>query len=529
METKRTDHSHPDRKLIHFLNYYLANGPLNLLAGTNTKTVESIRETFTPDEAVYRYHQEQGGAFTSNEQLAGMPGMNQKRLDELDSLVSRLDLVKLKALAPKTSWNNQVEAYVNGPDSLAMILSEIEGAQSYIHLSVMQFFNDQSGNLIVDALLDAINRGVKVRAMVNFENTLLYGHKKGTGDFRLLADKLEDAGGKVIDTFRVCYNNRDWSELRIKLEREGVSEEILFLQDLVQAAVINTLDVVNHRKYIIIDGNTSILGSLNFGDMHLYQTPLVSSDSVSVNGKLLGIPRNEEEWHDGCFRIRGAAAQHLNQLFASQWIVMGGDIFDANDSFYFPEMDRNCGDEECTLFTSFPGNPINLIQQYFLALVTYAAAETVIINPYLIDQVFWDRLKCLEEEPSSHISICNPLKVNDIRMNQPAVRCNMFKPFQNGIAFFDYSKTGRFSHWKIAYDNRSDCVFHGSYNLNTRSAIHDFEVGVLVKSKPFADKIKKIIDYDLNHSEKIENPKEFYKYPMFHPGYYINAATKYFS
>ncbi|WP_090790811.1 phospholipase D-like domain-containing protein [Paenibacillus sp. GP183] len=243
----------------------------------------------------------------------------------------------------------------------------------------------------------------------------------------------------------------------------------------------------------------------------------------------MGIPRNKEEWHDGCFRILGAAAQHLNQLFASQWIVMGGDIFDANDSSYFPEMDRNCGVEECTLFTCFPGNPINLIQQYFLALVSYATAETVIINPYLVDQVFWDRLKGLEEEPANHVSICNPLKVNDIPMNEPAVRCNMFKPFLNGISFFDYSKTGRFSHWKIAYDQRSDCVFHGSYNLNTRSAIHDFEAGVLVKSKTFANKIKTMIEYDLNHSEKIENPKEFYKYPMFHPDYYFNAATKYFS
>jgi cardiolipin synthase len=449
---------------------------------------------------VYRYHQELGGVITSNEQLAGIPGMNKERLDALDCLVSQLDLVKLKGLAPKTSWYNQVEAYVNGPDSLAMILSEIKGAQSYIHLSVMQFFNDHSGNLIADALLDAIYRGVRVRVMVNYENTYLYGLKTGTGNFRLLADKLEDAGGKVIDTFHVCYSNKEWSEKRRKLEMDGVSEEILFLQDLVQAAVINGLDVVNHRKFIVIDGNTSILGSLNIGDMHLYQTPPEPSERVTVDGKLMGIPRNEEEWHDGCFRIRGAAAQHLNQLFASQWIVMGGDIFDANDIFYFPEMDRNCGDEECTLFTSFPGNPINLIQQYFLALVTYAAAETVIVNPYLIDQVFWDRLKGLEEEPASHVSICNPLTVNDIAMNQPAVRCNMFKPFVNGISFFDYSKTGRFSHWKIAYDSRSDCVFHGSYNLNTRSAIHDFEVGMLVKSKPFANKIKTMIYYDLNHS-----------------------------
>ncbi|WP_090790813.1 hypothetical protein [Paenibacillus sp. GP183] len=219
MQTKSIDHSYHDQKLINFLNYYLANGPLNLLTGNNKKTAEYIRETFNPDEEVYRYHQELGGVFTSNEQLAGIPGMNQDRLNALDCFVSRLDLVKLEELAPKTSWNNQVEAYVNGPESLAMILSEIKGAQSYIHLSVMQFFNDQSGNLIAEALLDAINRGVRVRIMVNYENTHLYGLKTGTG-----------------------------------------------------------------RKFIVIDGNTSILGSLNIGDMHLYQTPPVPSELVKVFG-----------------------------------------------------------------------------------------------------------------------------------------------------------------------------------------------------------------------------------------------------
>jgi cardiolipin synthase len=105
----------------------------------------------------------------------------------------------------------------------------------------------------------------------------------------------------------------------------------------------------------------------------------------------------------------------------------------------------------------------------------------------------------------------------------------MYKPFQNGVSFYDYSKTGRFSHWKIAYDKLADCVFHGSYNLNTRSASHDFEVGLLVKSKPFANKVKAMIEYDLNQSEKITDAKAFHKYPQLHLSHYLNDLTKYFS
>lgn len=63
-----------------------------------------------------------------------------------------------------------------------------------------------------------------------------------------------------------------------------------------------------------------------------------------------------------------------------------------DDAFYHPNVNYHFGEEECTLFASFPGNPVNLIQQYYLNLITYATEETVIVNPYLIDQEFWDRL-----------------------------------------------------------------------------------------------------------------------------------------
>jgi cardiolipin synthase len=321
----------------------------------------------------------------------------------------------------------------------------------------------------------------------------------------------------------------EWAKKREELKQAGVEEGVLFLQDLLPVGRSKDLNVCNHRKFIIIDGITCILGSLNIGDQYLYDTPVVVPEIIRPVGSGQGVPKYEEQWHDGCIRIQGAFILPVNRLFRSQWIVLNGDLFDPADSFYYPDMERKVGEERCTLITCFPGNPVNLIQQYFISLMSHATSETLIVNPYLICDVFWDTLKSIGKEASRHLSICNSLNVNDHKINKLSIRCNMYMPFRNGVSFYDYSKTGRFSHWKITYEERTDCVFHGSFNLNTRSALHDFEMGVLIKSKRFAEKAKALIDFDLACSEKILNDKLFFKYPRLHPSNYLNDATKYFS
>ncbi|SEG45989.1 phosphatidylserine/phosphatidylglycerophosphate/cardiolipin synthase family protein [Paenibacillus sp. UNC499MF] len=516
-----------------FINFWLSKGPVaDVIEGA--RQAVDFASANIPQEAAARYRQEIGGIFTSYEQLRSIPGTGEDVIEELGSYVKGLDLAKLNALLPQTSAGNKVDAYVNGPDCLRVLLEEMGKAKRYIHFSVMLFFNDTSGNKIVEALLDALKRGVKVRLMADFGVTALgYNKNLAVGDLDEVIDKLKEAGGQVINTFKTCYGKEEWPAKRAELASQGVPESSLFLQDYVQKQMTMGVNVVNHRKFMIVDGISAIVGSVNVGDQYLFDTPVLhDSGQAQPDGEAghgQGVPAREEEWHDGCFRIQGAAALTLNRIFSFQWTVLGGDVFDPEDPFYKPETDLRFGDEECTLYASFPGNPVNVIQQYYLSLLTYAGDETVIVNPYLIDQAFWDELKSLDEQRAKCIALCNPLRVNDHPTNGSAVRSNMYEPFLKGVAFYDYSHTERFSHWKITYDKRSDCVFHGSYNINERSACHDFELGVLVKGKAFADKVKKMIDYDLSVSEKISGPETFFKYPALHPSTYWNKLTQNFT
>lgn len=512
--------------ILNVMNYYISGGSL--------KAVQEMEKAFIlldetlGDQNLRRYRQAMGGVLTDFHQVKDIPGLSDERLEQLAHAVRGMDSGKLKALAPQTTTHNRVDPYVNGPQCLEMILEEIGKASRYIHLSVMLFFNDRSGNRIAAELIQALRRGVEVRIMVNYTVTALgYGSNLEVGKFTKISEMLENAGARLLNTFDSYYSAAEWSAKRAELKSQGVAESILFLQDKVQEDVeITGLNVVDHRKFIVIDGITSIVGSLNFGDQYTYQTPIEASSLADAYGRPLGIPSREEEWHDGCFRIQGAAAQPLNAVFHSRWILLGGDHFDVESIFYAPDTNYRFGEEECTLYVSFPGNPVNLIQQYYLDLITYAADETVIVNPYLIDQAFWDRLAELGTDCSCHLALCNPLEVNDHPTNRAAVCGNMYVPFCNGVSFYDYSYTGRFSHWKITYDHRSRAVFHGSYNINERSACHDFELGLLVKGEAFAEKVKSLIDYDLSVSRKITDKKEFFKHPWLHPSTYLNKATQ---
>ncbi|MNU89902.1 Major cardiolipin synthase ClsA [compost metagenome] len=515
--------------MINFMNYYLSRGPIEKVV-EGAELAKVFADTHIPFEEAVRYRQELGGFFTSPEQLKDLPGLTIQLLEQLAYLVHKLDLGRLSALLPGTTENNQVDAYVNGPDCLQVLLEEINRAERYIHLSVMLFFNDNSGNKVVQALLDARARGVIVRVMVDYGITAVgYNSNLKFGDFSSLAKQLEAAGCQLINTFTTSYSNVDWESKREELAAAGVPEHGLFLQDYVQEQITTGLNVINHRKFLVIDGVTSIVGSINIGDQYLFENPVTAAGNEEIDGRKLGYPSKEDEWHDGCFRIRGAAAYSLNQIFVFQWTVLGGEVFDPGDDFYYPEMDRRLGEEQCTLFASFPGNPVNLIQQYYLDLLKYAGDETIIVNPYLIDNAFWEMLGSLSEEQAQHIIICNPLNVNDHPTNKAAVQSHMYGPFHKGVSYYDYSKTERFSHWKITYDARADCVFHGSYNINERSACHDFELGILVKGKSFADKVRRMMGYDLSVSEQVTDDKVFFKHPSLHPSTYFNKITEYFT
>jgi len=143
--------------------------------------------------------------------------------------------------------------------------------------------------------------------------------------------------------------------------------------------------------------------------------------------------------------------------------------------------------------------------EYHTDLIQFCKDEIIIENPYIISEKWWHTLHHVKSEQNQKMQIITSLKDSDHPAVIPTFNANAHKPCSRGVRFYDYTECGVFSHWKIAVDCNAKTVFHGSSNLNTRSATHDFEVDILVKSPQIFDKVKEILEYDIASGRLIKN------------------------
>lgn len=96
------------------------------------------------------------------------------------------------------------------------------------------------------------------------------------------------------------------------------------------------------------------------------------------------------------------------------WTTLGGDVFDFTTEFYTGQDEEMAsrGEDTCVLLSSFPGNPINSISSCLYQMVTNAQTETIIHNPYITDEEFWETLKKLDPTQQAKIHLVSSLQTN---------------------------------------------------------------------------------------------------------------------
>jgi len=164
---------------------------------------------------------------------------------------------------------------------------------------------------------------------------------------------------------------------------------------------------------------------------------------------------------------------------------------------------KKAGTDKCAIFNTFPGNPQNLIQEYFKEFVQGARDELFIETPYVMDEEFWKVLQQVDGPKASKLTVVTCLDINDHPEAARSVRVNVKAPFkEKGVQLFDYSGCGRFSHWNVAVDTSSATTFHGSYNLTPKDVTQYYECSLLVQSNPITEFIRNQIKMDMDVGRK---------------------------
>ena len=335
------------------------------------------------------------------------------------------------------SDNNSVERFVDGEAKFAAFRETIESAKKYIHLEYFIIRDDELGREIVQLLAKKAREGVTVRAIFDAGGTFSIKKKK-------FFAPITDAGGDV----------RIFFPLKIPF--------------------LNTrFHFRDHRKILVVDGLTGMLGGFNIGDEYLGKGHL-------------------GYWRDTHLRIRGCGAAGLQNRFIMDWNYAAKnaiiDVTEDSGSLYYPlEMIfEKYGDSKVQIASSGPDSPEKAIYNGYVDLVSRAKECIYIHSPYFVP-----------DEPlinAFRIAIRSGV---DVRIVIPCKPDHLFIYWVNHSYLGDLIRLGAkgyeynngFIHSKASiYDGKVISV--GTANWDIRSFKLNFETNAFVYDEKLASEMK---------------------------------------
>ncbi|MFA7232195.1 MAG: phospholipase D-like domain-containing protein, partial [Victivallaceae bacterium] len=239
----------------------------------------------------------------------------------------------------------------------------------------------------------------------------------------------------------------------------------------------------NHRKLLIIDGNVAFIGGIN-----------ISED----NARFSKVPRRKYI-HDLHCRITGPAVSELQFVFLKDWLYSTkGKILNESllDDFPVPEAQ---GDDIIRVVNSGPGQNPEASQSVFFTAAATAQKSLWIMTPYFVPGRSFIKALCITAARGVDVKIIVPKNNNHFFValaSQSLYRTLL----SHGVKI--YNKKGIFSHAKAMIVD-GEWGFMGSSNCDVRSFKLNYELDFCVESGLFIDKLYKQFEFELTESEEI--------------------------
>ena len=337
---------------------------------------------------------------------------------------------------------NRVEVLVDGQAMYDALGDAIDGAHHHVHAQFYLIRNDATGAWFRDRLVAAAKRGVTVRLLMD-----------GYGCFAL---------------------GPSW---RRPLRKAGVSVAD-FLP--MRSALLQPVNLRNHRKIVVVDGETAFTGGFNIGDEYRGNMPGLGS------------------WRDVHLRIEGPAAAELQRVFFQDWAFATNEPIDPRS--YFSRDMPSRGDAKIAIVTSGPDTRTEAIHRMFFGAIVGAMREVSLTTPYFV--------------PTESLTVAMELAAMrgvDLKIVLPG-RSNHRVTFHAGRSFYtDLLKAGvdireyqpGIVHAKTLIAD-SQIALVGSANMDLRSFRLNFEVHALVHDATTAIRLRETFEDDLAKSRRVD-------------------------
>ena len=309
-----------------------------------------------------------------------------------------------------------VKTFYNGEQAYPPMLAAIDAADRELLLSSYIFDNDQTGQVFVERLAAARDRGVQVRILVD-DVGIRYSFPTILREFR---------------RFDLTY--RRFMPLRL----------------LPPSFSIN---LRTHRKLLIADRTIGFAGGMNIGSRQL-----IDGDS----------PHRASDLH---FRFDGPVVKDFVTLFAEDWEFCGGGALAG-----FEGQCNTDGAARCRLISDGPDESLDSLILLIMGVISRAEKRVRIMTPYFLpEQKLTGSLQAAALS-GVDIQVMIPQK-NNWPLVQWALQPNMSALLESGITILQ--RPPPFAHSKCLLVD-DDYALVGSSNLDPRSLRLNFELGIEV-------------------------------------------------
>ena len=334
----------------------------------------------------------------------------------------------------------------------------ISKAKHYIHIEYYKWYNDSIGRHILDELVRAAQRGVKVR---------------------ILYDAFGCSGEEpdVNDDFIAHYRS-------LGLDLVG--------WDPMRFPYVNHALHRLHRKMVVIDGRMVYTGGLNIADYYIHGKPEIG------------------KWADMHARLEGPIVDEYQRLFADMWYKETGEYLDSL-AYRSPEAhlyDKLKEGYEAFVVDREPGKKSARIRQSYISCLDNAQERVRIINPYviLVSSVRKALRRCIERGVEVEILLGHK---GDNLISEVSTAREIYNLARRGAKVWLCKEC--FHHDKVMIVDDELCTV-GTANLDARSLSFDYEVNAYFFSPEYCRQLNEYFNLHMRTAVMLteDNWKELY-------------------
>jgi cardiolipin synthase len=332
------------------------------------------------------------------------------------------------------------------------------------------------------AMFAAINRA---KTTINLEYYIFEDVESGgehLGNL-LIAKRLEGVAVNVIyDSYGSSATPRDFLK---RLKDGGIN--------VVEFNPVNPLNPISlnnrdHRKMLVVDGSTAIVGGINLSTTY-------QSSGPGNSGGVSNLP--SQHWRDTDLQVDGPVVAQLQTLFLEHWSQQNGPPLD--NTKYFPVVPAK-GTEVLRIVGSTPDKEIPRYYITLLSAIRNAEKNIWLSAAYFVptDQEEEDLIAAAQRGVDVRLLLPSD---SDSKMALAIGRSHYAYLLKAGVKIYEIQK--EVLHSKTAsIDGVWTSV--GSSNFDPRSVVYNDEVDALILGSATAQEFQSMFEGDISKSGQID-------------------------